>query len=107
MADVTTLKIEHPILSFETWQVAFERDPIGRQQAGVLAYRVTQPVDDPKYVLIDLDFGTREQAQAFLLRLEEVWSRRELSPGLARAAEPREQVHPRARVVREIERRAY
>ena len=61
-----TLKIEHPIGDFETWKAAFERDPVGRKQSGVRRYRVFRPVDDPKYVMIDLDFEGITEAQAFL-----------------------------------------
>src|SRR5687767_5120848 len=81
----TTLKIEHAIMDFETWKQAFERDPIGRERAGVRRYRVFRPLDDPRYVIIDLDFDTPAQAQAFLEDLRGVWSRIDQSPGLARA----------------------
>jgi hypothetical protein len=103
----TTLKIEHPIVDFDTWRAAFERDPIGREQSGVLAHRVSRPLDDPNYVLIDLDFGSVAQAKSFLERLEEVWSRRELSPGLERSKAPGTAAVPRGRVVQEVERRSY
>jgi hypothetical protein len=102
----TLLRIEHAIVDFETWKQAFERDPVGREQAGVRHYRVFRPVDDPKYVIIDLDFDGPAQATAFLERLERVWSRVDLSPGLARtpgsAAE-----RPQTRIVQEIEARTY
>ena len=100
----TTLKIEHPIVDFETWRAAFERDPIGRAQAGVRSYRVCRPLDDPRYVIIDLDFDGRAQAEAFLERLRQVWSRTELSPGLGRAAGD---TAPRTRIVQEVDARAY
>jgi hypothetical protein len=101
-----TLKIEHAIRDFETWKAAFERDPVGRQQAGVRRYRVCRPEDDQKYVIIDLDFAHPGEAQAFLERLQQVWARTELSPGLARGAEA-EGVRPRTRIVEEIESGAY
>jgi hypothetical protein len=100
----TTLKIEHAIVSFETWKRAFERDPIGRKQLGVLRYRVCRPLDDPNYVIIDLDFDRPAQAQVFLERLREVWSRVDLSPGLSRTANPEP---PKARIVEEIETLSY
>jgi hypothetical protein len=108
MATISTLKIEHPVVDFATWKTAFERDPIGRERAGVLAYRVSRPLDDPKYVFLDLDFDSVEHARAFLARLEqEVWARREVSPGLDRSAVPGGQSPPRGRVVEEVERHAY
>jgi hypothetical protein len=102
----TTLKIEHAIVDFETWKAAFERDPIGRERSGVRRYRVCRPLDDPRYVLIDLDFDEPAQAEAFLAGLRGVWSRVELSPGLARPAGP-SPAGPQARVVEEIESRTY
>jgi len=101
-----TLQIEHAIRDFETWKAAFARDPIGRQQAGVRRYRVCRPQDDPRYVIIDLDFAEVGQAQAFLERLREVWSRADLSPGLERgagaAAAP-----PRTRIVDQVDSGSY
>jgi len=101
-----TLKIEHAIRDFDTWKQAFARDPIGRKQAGVRRYRVFRPQDDPHYVIIDLDFAQVAEAQAFLERLRQVWSRADLSPGLAReggvASAP-----PRARIVEEVDSVAY
>jgi hypothetical protein len=96
-----TLKIEHPIRDFDTWKAAFERDPAGRAQAGVRRYRVFRPLDDPRYILIDLDFDQPAQAQAFLETLQKIWSRADLSPGLAReGAAP---AIPRTRIVEEVE----
>jgi hypothetical protein len=98
-----TLKIEHPIRDFETWKAAFERDPIGRKQSGVRRYRVCRPTDDPRYVLIDLDFAEATQAQAFLEALRQVWSRVDLSPGLQR--EPAAgSATPKTRIVEEVDR---
>jgi hypothetical protein len=101
-----TLKIEHAIRDFDTWRSAFERDPVGREQAGVRRYRVFRPTDDQRYVLIDLDFEQADEAREFLQALERVWSRTDLSPGLAReggaAAVP-----PRARIVEEVASQQY
>lgn len=101
-----TLKIEHAIRDFETWQAAFDRDPIGRQQAGVKSYRVSRPTDDVHYVVIDLDFEQADQAASFLEALHKVWGRADLSPGLARdngAAG----IPPRTRIVEQVLTRSY
>lgn len=92
-----TLRIEHAIVDFETWKTAFDRDPVGRRQSGVRSYRVFRPLDDARYVMIDLDFDAPAQAEQFLARLRKVWSRTELSPGLARQAE-----NPRTRILDEV-----
>jgi hypothetical protein len=105
-APMFTLKIEHAIVDFETWKTAFDHDPAGRQQAGVRRYRVFRPVDDPRYVIIDLDFDGAAEAQAFLESLRRLWSRVELTPLLSR--EPGAvNVSPQARIVHEVESRVY
>jgi len=62
---LATLHIEHPITDFQTWKAAFDRFAGKRLEAGVTAHRIHQPVDDPAYVLVQLDFPSVEQAQAF------------------------------------------
>lgn len=89
-----TLHIEHPITSLETWLGAFSRFADARRDAGVTAERITQPVDDDAYIVLQLDFATIEQAEGFKNFLETVvWQSPELSPGLDGA--------PRARVLRD------
>jgi len=93
---MATLHIEHAITDLPTWLGAFARFEEARQKAGVRAYRVLQPVDDDKYIYVDLDFESVEQAAAFQNFLEtNVWASREASPGLAGA--------PRARVLTDID----
>jgi hypothetical protein len=105
-AKMCTLMIEHPIKDFETWKAAFERDPVGREKSGVRRYRVFRPVDDPNYVMIDLDFDGAVEAQAFLESMRKVWSRVDLSPGLAREAGA-VKMTPRARIVDEVDSKQY
>ena len=81
-----TLRIEHPITDFETWSAAFNRFVDARRRAGVRSQRVQQPVDDPNYVLVDLDFDTTEAAEAFRDFLTTtVWATPDHSPALAGA----------------------
>jgi hypothetical protein len=81
---MTILHIEHPITDLPTWQAAFDRFAEPRRQAGVTAARIQQPVDDDHYVVVDLDFPTRQQAERFRAFLEtQVWASREASPALA------------------------
>ena len=67
------IRVEHPVPSFEAWQARFDSDPLGREENGVVRYRVMRGADNPGYVLIDLEFGERSEADAFLSRLEELW----------------------------------
>jgi hypothetical protein len=87
---MATLYIEHAISSFEVWSGAFGRIEHVRQQAGVRAQRVRRPVDDPHYVVVELDFDTVPEAESFLDFLTtQVWSSPEKSPALAGAARTR------------------
>ena len=60
-----TLHIEHPITDFATWRAAFDGFAEQRRAAGVTDHRVWRPVDDQRYVVVDLDFATTDQATAF------------------------------------------
>lgn len=81
---MVTLHIEHAITDFPTWRAAFDRFAAARANGGALAARVYRPVDDDKYVLIDLDFATADQAVRFREFLHSrVWSTPGNSPALA------------------------
>ncbi|MEP7088567.1 MAG: hypothetical protein ABI776_00560 [Nocardioidaceae bacterium] len=80
---MATLLIEHSISDFDTWHEAFGRFAARRAQGGVTRERILQPVDDPHYVLIDLEFATVEAARRFQQFLEtQVWSNPATSPAL-------------------------
>ena len=81
---MVTLRIEHPISDFDTWRAAFDRFADLRSRSGVRAHTIWQPVDDPAYVLIDLDFDTADHAQSFEIFLRtRVWAVPDNSPALA------------------------
>jgi hypothetical protein len=80
---VHTLRIEHAIGDYDAWKKAFDRDPAHRRQSGVLRYRVLRPECDRHHVMIDLDFDTANQAQAFLRAMQQVWRSREAAPALS------------------------
>jgi hypothetical protein len=93
---MATLHIEHPISDLPTWLQAFSRFEDARRRAGVRAERVLQPIDDDKYIYVDLDFDFVEQAAAFQGFLEtNVWTSQEASPALAGT--------PRARVLTKVD----
>jgi len=98
-----TLHIEHAILDFDLWKTAFDRFGELRQQSGVLRHRIQQPIDDPRYVVIDLDFDTTAEAERFLAFLRaKVWSSGQHAPALAGTPQARilEPVHSRGPGVR-------
>ena len=80
---MATLHIEHPITDLPTWLRAFNGFGDARTNAGVRSHRVHQPVDDDRYIYVQLDFDTVEAAAAFKGFLESVvWKSAEHSPGL-------------------------
>ena len=90
------VRIEHSVPSYEKWKVAFERDPAGRKTSGVRRFRIFRAADDPNYVMIDLDFDTVGEAEAFLRKMEGIWG----GPGKDVMRSPRARI---AEVVEEKE----
>ncbi|WP_454699913.1 hypothetical protein [Arthrobacter humicola] len=85
-----TLQIEHGIKDFSLWKSAFDRDPVNRAASGVTAHRISRPVDDPHYVVVELDLGSREQAEALLASLQQkVWNSPAAAPALQGAPKTR------------------
>ncbi|KNH20399.1 hypothetical protein ACU18_04420 [Arthrobacter sp. ZBG10] len=84
------LRIEHRTHDFATWKAAFDRDPAGRGKAGVQRYSIYQPVDNPRYVLIDLEFPTVSQAERLLASMRQIWSSGAAGPAFG--GEPRTQI---------------
>jgi hypothetical protein len=91
------LRIEHPVPNYEGWKMAFDNDPVGRERSGVRRYRVMQAVDDPNYVLIDLEFDTLAEAETLLAALRQVWS----------GVEGSIIMNPRARIVEAVDSKEY
>ena len=78
-----TLHIEHAITDYDTWRAAFDAFAPARRGAGVIGERIARPVDDPRYVVVALNFESTENAAAFRQFLEtQVWSSPTASPGL-------------------------
>lgn len=60
-----TLHVEHAVSDFDAWKSAFDEQGDERHRHGVLGHRVQRPVDDPAYVLIELDFASEAAAARF------------------------------------------
>jgi hypothetical protein len=66
----------------------------------VRRHQIFQPTDDPNYVVLDLEFESEGEAEAYLGWLRrEVWSSREASPALAGG--------PQTRIVTVMESQEY
>jgi hypothetical protein len=68
------LRIEHAVPDFAGWKRAFDSDPVDRKGSGVRRYQVSRSVEDPNYVLIDLEFDTLGDAEGLLTKMRRVWS---------------------------------
>jgi hypothetical protein len=82
-----TLRIEHAIGDYDTWKMAFDRDPAHRRESGVRRYHVTRPSGDRHHVMIDLEFDASSEAEALLDAMQRVWRSREAAPALAGAVQ--------------------
>lgn len=68
------LRIEHSVPDFNAWKQAFDSDPVDRKGSGVRRYQVLRSVEDPNYVMIDLEFDSLDQAEGLLTKMRRVWS---------------------------------
>ena len=87
------LRIEHSVPDFDGWKRVFDSDPVDRKKSGVRRYQVLRSIDDPNYVMIDLEFDTQSEAEALLAAMRQVWSR----------VEGTVIVEPQARIVETVE----
>jgi hypothetical protein len=95
-----TLRIELQVRDYDLWRGAFERDAGGRQRSGVRRYRIFRPVEDPNYVMLDLDFDSAKEAEGFLEILRtQVWPSAEKAPAKVGT--------PKTRIIQMVESNAY
>ena len=93
------LQFEHAIKDYAMWKAAFDSDPIGRRGLGVRRHRVYRPLDDPNYVVGELEFDTSTEARECGDALRRLWSSRQAAPALVG--------DPRVRIVETIEDQQY
>ncbi len=92
-----TVRIQHAVPDYAAWKQVFDSDPIGREKVGVRRHQVLRAIDDPNVVMIDLDFETEDQADAFLATMRGIWS--QVQGTLIHA--------PQARIVESVEFQEY
>ena len=90
-------QIEHPVPNFDAWKKAFDSDPVGRERSGVRRYKVLRPIDNQNYSMVDLEFDSSSEVEAFLAAMREVWSR----------VEGKIIESPRVRIVEVVESKEY
>jgi hypothetical protein len=78
---MATLRIELQVRDYELWKSAFEKDAAGRERSGARGYRIFRPAEQDHVVMLDIDFGSVDEAGAFLNTLRtKVWPSPEKSP---------------------------
>ena len=70
-----TLQIEHRVQDFDTWKNAFDTYNPFREEALVRRYRISRSLDNPNYVMIDLDFERSNEADTFVDAMHQLWGR--------------------------------
>ena len=70
----TTLHIENTVRDYASWQQAFDKFERFRADNGVRSYRICRKAGDPNQVLVDLEFDSTADAEAFVPLLERIWS---------------------------------
>ncbi len=95
-----TLRVELRVRDYDLWRRAFEGDAGGRQQAGMRRYRIFRPTDDATCVMLDADFDSAQEAEAFLdIMRTRVWPDPEKAPAKVGV--------PLTRIVELVETREY
>lgn len=72
---MTILRIEHPVPHYDGWKKAFDADPINRKRSAVARYRIYRLVENPNYVVVDLEFNNLQDAEAMLASLRKLWEK--------------------------------
>ena len=67
------VRIEHSVSNFEKWKQMFDSDPADRKGSGVRRYEILHSRDDPNHVMIDLEFNSIGEAEAFLSKMRRIW----------------------------------
>ena len=91
------LQIEHLVPDYNGWKKAFDSDPVNRKQSGVKCYRIFRQVNNPNFVILELEFESLVEAESLLGALQKLWPQ----------VEGRVIVGPQARIVEIAESKEY
>jgi hypothetical protein len=70
-----TLQIEHRVCDFDAWKKAFDNyNPFDADEC-IRRYRIFRSLDNPNYVMIDLDFERSSEASTFVEAMQQLWER--------------------------------
>ena len=69
------LHIEHTVAHFDNWKASFDSYAELRQKTGVRRYQISRTVDNPNFVMIDLEFEQLAGGETLLSTVQEAWQR--------------------------------
>jgi hypothetical protein len=78
------VRMRYELDDYNAWRSIFDRDPLDRKGSGVRSYRISRDVDNASAVLVDLDFDSLDEANAFHVRLRALLADPSIPP-MARA----------------------
>jgi hypothetical protein len=70
-----TLQIEHRVCDFDAWKKAFDNYNPFQAEERTRRYRIFRSLDNPNYVMIDLDFEKSSEANVFVDAMQKLWER--------------------------------
>ena len=85
---MTTLHIENTLHDFDSWKSAFDKFDRFRADNGVRSYTIHRRADDPRQILLDLEFDGQDAAEAFIPLLTKIWSSPQSRAELVSHSEP-------------------
>jgi ribosomal protein L35AE/L33A len=91
------LQIEHPVPDYNNWKKAFDNDPVNRERSGVRSYKIFRQVDNPNYIIIELEFDSLDEAKNLLTALQQLWKQ----------VEGKVMTGPKARIIQMAESKEY
>ena len=80
------VRMRYELDDYDAWRAIFDRDPLDRRGSGARRYRIAKDTADSSAVLVDLDFDTVAEAEAFHGRLRTLLADPMLPPA---SADPR------------------
>jgi hypothetical protein len=70
-----TLQIEHRVYDFDAWKQAFDNNKPFQAEDCIRRYRIFRSLDNPNYVMINLDFERLNEAKTFVEEMPQLWER--------------------------------
>jgi hypothetical protein len=96
---MTIVQIQHEVRDFDAWKRAFDQDPLRRGRGGVGRHVMYRAAGKPNFVLLQLEFEKREDADAYLMELERMLPTVDDAVGFS--------APPRAWLLEQVEQRTY